>query len=84
MTQPVPEKLTLLQMRERSHVSATDAARETGVTYRALRNWEKARNVPSVLHTEALLRIYGFTWDDLSLEPFQEEIKRRECAHVNP
>lgn len=84
MTQPVNEKLTLLQMRERSHISATDAARETGVTYRALRNWEQARNVPSVLHTDALLRIYGFTWDDLSLEPFELEKQRRECSSISP
>lgn len=71
-------KFTLQEMRLASGVTASDASRVANVSYRSLRNWETGVNVPSVLHTNALLALYGYTLDQLELAPFIATTEQRE------
>lgn len=75
---PDTPKYTLQEMRLASNVPASDAARTVGVSYRSLRNWETAVNIPSIVHTNALLQLYGYTLDQLELAPFDLVAQERE------
>lgn len=71
-------KLTLQEMRLASNVPASEASRVANVSYRSLRNWETGVNIPSIVHTNTLLALYGYTLDQLELAPFLAINQERE------
>ena len=70
MTNPT---YTLHTMRKESGVSGVFAAQACGVTYASLRNWEKGDTIPNIIHINILLKLYGYTQDELDLTPFQKK-----------
>lgn len=81
-----PKKLTLYEMRIRSGVSGSSAARICGATYRSLRNWELGTTIPNIVNIYDLLQVYGFSFYELDLAPFyatyQDRTERQKQADV--
>lgn len=66
----IPKQHTLHEMRKISGISGSTVARLCNTTYQSLRNWEDGETIPNIVVIHDLLRIYGFTYEQLDLTPF--------------
>lgn len=73
-----PETLTLYEMRKQSGVSGARATEYANISYRALLNWESGKNVPNLIGIIRLLEIYGYSFDQLDVSPFQSADEKSE------
>lgn len=70
-------KYTLYEMRKMSGISPASVARQIGATYQSLRNWEKGEAVPNVVYVYALLKLYGFTLQQLELDLYIDRVLKK-------
>lgn len=75
---PRPKTLTLHEMRKQSGVSGARATEYANISYRALLNWESGKNVPNLIGIIRLLEIYGYSFDQLDVSPFQQADEKTE------
>lgn len=64
---------TLRDMRELSNLPIKEIVAQSGVTYKSIRNWETGQHVPSLINTQELLKVYGFSISQLNMSPFYEK-----------
>lgn len=61
---------TLHDMRKRSGFTGAAVAEMCKTTYQSIRNWENGAPIPSIINVLELLKVYGYTIDQLDLTPF--------------
>jgi len=66
-------KLTLRDMRTHSKKSANTIARQCKTTPQSVYNWENGRVIPNIVIIDLLLKLYGYTYDDLDISPFYDK-----------
>lgn len=67
-------KYTLYEMRKMSGIPPASVARQIGASYQSLRNWEKGVSVPNVVYVYALLKLYGFTLNELKMDDYIDKV----------
>lgn len=76
------QKYTLYEMRKLSGKNGSAVARLVRTSYRTLRNWETGETIPNVVNICDLLEIYGYSFYELDLTPYYEnvieQIKKKE------
>lgn len=65
-------------MRRISELPIKDIVERTGITHKSIRNWETGKNAPSIVNINELLKVYGFSLDQLDMSIFYENTGRDE------
>lgn len=74
----IPRQYTLEEMRKISGKKKDDIVKECNVSYKSIRNWETGTNIPNIINIFDLLKIYGFSFYELDLTLFYDEISDRQ------
>lgn len=74
--QTTAQLFTLYDMRERSGFTGPLAAEICQISYQSIRNWETGKKIPNVINLLELLKVYGYTIDQLDLTPFYTKVNK--------
>lgn len=64
------ELFTLKKMRDISRLSISEIETKVNISYRTIRNWEKGKSTPGLIKVNELVKLYGFTLDQIDLTIF--------------
>ncbi len=65
LTQKVPDKPTLKELRIRANLIQAEAAPKIGVTVQTLRNWERYATFPDLMQLKKICEVYGCSLDSI-------------------